>query len=149
MGTKTTSNRKNVVSGLVGNAAVFHDSVAVATTDVNGIGDVIQPVKVAAGTEVHRVVIKNTDLDGGTTPTLAAKIGFTPADGSAAPSGADTAVAAAGAWAQSAATTTYEIFPPYRVEKDSFLNIVLTAAATTPAAGTVNAKVEGEALGVK
>ncbi|MDE1545937.1 hypothetical protein PTW32_10945 [Dechloromonas agitata] len=147
MGTKTTSNRKNVVSGLVGNAAVFHDSVAVATTDVNGIGDVIQPVKVAAGTEVHRVVIKNTDLDSAT--SLQAKIGFTPADGSAAPSGADTAVAAAGAWGQSAATTTYEIFPPYRVEKDSFLNIVLTAAAGTPAAGTVYAKVEGEALGVK
>ena len=147
MGTKTTSNRKNVVSGLIGSASVFHDFVAVVTTDLNEIGDVIQPVKVSAGTEVHRVVIKNTDLDGGT--TLAAKIGFTPADGSAAPSGADTAVAAAGAWAQSAATTTYEIFPPYRVEKDSFLNIVLTAAATTPAAGTVYAKVEGEALGVK
>jgi hypothetical protein len=147
MTTKTTPNRKAVVSGLLANAAIFNNSVAVATTDIDTIGDIIQPVKVAAGTEVHRVVVKVTDMDSAT--SLQAKIGFTPADGSAAPSGADVAVAAAGAWAQSAATTTYEIFPPYRVEKDSYLNIVVTAAAGTAVAGTVYAKVEGEALGVK
>lgn len=142
----TTVSKKPLQSGMVANAAVFVDQVAVDTSDL-ALAGVIQPVKVAAGTEVHRVVVKVTELDAGT--SLQAKIGFTPIDGSAAPSGADTAVAAAGAWAQSDATTTYEIFPPYRVKQDSFLNIVVTTAAGTAAAGTVSAKVEGEAFGAK
>lgn len=142
----TTSSKKPIQSGNVANAAIFTDKVAVATADLALAGK-IQPVKVAAGTEVHRVVINVTDLDTGT--ALQAKIGFTPINGDTAPSGADTAIAAAGAWGQAAATTTYEIFPPYRVEQDSFLNIVVTTAAGTAAAGTVYAKVEGEALGVK
>lgn len=148
MGTKTTSSKKLTPSSLYSTAVIFNDGVAVAAGDVEA-ADVIQPVLVPAGTEVHRVVIKNTDLDSNGAPALTAKIGFTPADGSAAPAGADTAVATNGAWGQSAATTTYEIFPPYRVEKDSYLNIVVGTGAATGAAGTVYAKVEGEGLGIK
>ena len=148
MSTKTTSSKKSAVASLYANAVVFADSVATVAGDVD-LADIIQPVKVAGGTAVHRVVIKNTDLDSNGVPLLAAKIGFTPVDGSSAPSGADTAVASAASWGQSAATTTYEIFPPYVVAKDSYLNIVVTTAAATGAAGTVYAKVEGEGLGVK
>ena len=146
MGTKTTSSRKLVASTLEGNAMIFSDSVATVTGDV-AAASVIQPVKVSAGTEVHRVVTRvPTAL---AASALAVKIGFTPADGSAAPVGADTAVSAAVAWGIATTAVTFEIFPPYRVEKDSFLNIVVTTAAVTPAAGTVHAKVEGEGLGVK
>lgn len=148
MGTKTSSNRNPLYANDEGNASVFVDSVAVLTTDIDS-ADIIKLCPVSGGTVVNRVVVKNTDLDSNGAPTLQAKIGFTPMDGSAAPSGADTAVAAAAAWGQSAATTTYEIFPPYRVEKDSYLTIVITNAAATAAAGTVYGKVEGEATGKK
>lgn len=148
MGTKTSSNSNAIYANDEGNDSVFYDSVALATTDIDN-ADIIKLVKVAGGTVVHRVVVKNTDMDSNGTPTLQAKLGFSPIDGSSAPSGADTAVAAAGAWGQSAATTTYEIFPPYRVEKDSYLTIVITNGAATAAAGTVYGKVEGEATGKK
>lgn len=148
MGTKTSSNANPIYSNDEGNSSVFIDSVAVATTDLDS-GDIVKLVKVAAGSNVHRVTVKNTDLDANVSPALTAKIGFSPIDGSAAPSGADTAVTADGAWGQSAATTTYEIFPPYRVEKDSWLTIVIGTVAATQASGTIYAKVEVEALGVK
>lgn len=146
MGTKTTVSKKLISSSLEGNAMVFVDSVATLTTDVDA-ADVIQPVRVAAGTEVHRVTTKVSNALAAS--ALTAKIGFTPVDGSAAPSGADTAIKADGAWGIVTTPVVFDIFPPYRVEKDSWLNIVVGTAATTPAAGTVYAKVEGEGLGVK
>lgn len=148
MGTKTSTTKKANFSAEYGNNSVFHDALSLATGDIDA-ADVIKLCRVPGGTDVHRVVVKNTDLDGNVSPTLTAKIGFTPADGSSAPSGADTAVAADGAFGQAAATTTYEIFPPYRVEKDSYLTLVIGTGAATAASGTVSAKVEGEIVGVK
>lgn len=146
MGTKTTISRKLILSSLVATATVCADSVAVGTSDLDA-ADVIQPVKVAAGTEVHRVTTKVSGALAAS--ALTAKIGFTPCDGSAAPAGADVAVKADGAWGIVTTPIVIDIFPPYRVEKDSWLNIVVGTAATTPAPGTVYAKVEGEGLGVK
>jgi hypothetical protein len=149
MGTITTTSKKIPFSADYGNKSVFADSVAVTNADIDA-ADVIRPILVPGGTEVHRVVIKTTELDTNGTPSLTAKIGFTPADGSAAPSGADTAIKADAAWGQNAETITHEIFPPYRVEKDSYLNIVIgTGAATEAATGTVSARVEGEIVGKK
>lgn len=130
-------------AGDCGNAIVSFGSAAVAANLTTA--DKVRPCRVAAGTLVHRVVIKNADLDSGT--ALQAKIGFAPIDGSAADTNGDTAVAAAGAWGQTAATTTYEIFPPFLVTKDSYLEIVPTAGGT--GTGTVYGKVEGEAIGAK
>lgn len=148
MGTKTTSSKKPVHAAGYGNAAVFHDSVAVTNADIDA-ADVIQPVVVPAGTLVHKVRTKTTELDThATTPTLTAKLGFTPVDGSAAPAGADTAVAADAAWGQNAEVKEYNVIPPYLVTKDSYLNVVIgTGAATEAATGTVYAVVEGEAGG--
>ncbi len=146
MGTKTTSSKKPVHSTGPGNASVFHDTVAVATTDIDA-ADVIQPVVVPAGTYVHEVRVKTTDMDTNATPTLAAKIGFTPVDGSAAPAGADTAVSAAVAFGQVAEVKSFDVIPPYLVTKDSYLNVVITTGAATAAAGTVSAVVEGDAAG--
>lgn len=148
MGTKTSTTKKANFSAEYGNNSIFHDTLSLDTGDING-ADIAKLCKIPAGTDVHRVVIKSTDMDTNGTPTLTAKIGFSPVDGSAAPSGADTAVAATAAFGQSAATTTYEIFPPYRVEKDSYLTLVIDTGAATAAAGTVSAKVEGEIVGVK
>lgn len=140
-----TNAKAPIHSGNYGNLGVYADSAAVSATAL-AIGDKVRLARVPAGTKVSRVVIKNADLDTGT--TLQASLGFEPEDGSAV-SGSLTAVAAAGAWAQTAATTTYEIFPPYLVAKDSFLAASVTAAATGGAAGTVHGKVEGEVLGAK
>ena len=129
-------------TGNRGNGQVTHGSAVVSAA--LALADVVRPCRIAAGTKVHRVVIKNTDLDDGA--ALAAKIGYLPEDGSA---GDDDAFAAAAAWGQSAATTTIEIFPPILVEKDSYLSITVSTAAGTGAAGTVYAKVEGEAIGAK
>lgn len=146
MGTKTTTSKKATPS--VANGAVFHDAVAVTNADIDA-ADVIRPVKVAAGTYVHKVRTKTTELDTNVSPSLTAKIGFTPCDGSAAPSGADVAVAADAAWGQNAEVKSFDVIPPYLVEKDSWLNIVIgTGAATEAATGTVSAVVEGTCHGV-
>jgi hypothetical protein len=147
MGTKTTSSKKPIASQA--NNSVHYDQVSVTNADIDA-ADVIQPVMVPGGTVVHKVRTKTSELDSNGSPSLTAKIGFTPVDGSAAPSGADTAVSADAAWGQNAEVKSYDVIPPYVVEKDSYLNIVIgTGAATEAATGTVYAVVEGEARGVK
>lgn len=128
-------------SGNYGNRVVYSGSASVAANLANN--DKVRICEVPAGTLVDRVVISNPDLDGGT--TLTTKAGFEPKDGSTVV-GADVAVHAAGAttW-RAAAVTTYEIFPPYRVTKDSWLTVQAGAAGT--GTGTVYGKVEGENLG--
>jgi len=113
-------------------------------------GDKVRPVLIPGGTKIDRVVIKTAgDLDSGGTPALTASIGFEHADGSTGASA--TAVAAIGANAlQTAnATTTYELFPPVTIEKDSWLVITCAVgAAAQAAAAIVHAKVEGETQGM-
>lgn len=148
MGTSITANTlKHVHSAEYGNRTVYTDEYSVLTTDLQA-ADVVKLCRIPAGTLVDRVVVKNTDLDSNATPTLTAKLGFSPTDGSAAPTADVTAIAANAAWGQAAATTTYEIFPPYEVAKDSYVTIIVGTGAATAATGTLNVKVEGEGLGV-
>ena len=124
-----------------GNRVVYQDSGIVtanlATTDK------LRLCKIAAGTRVDRVVIKNPDLDSGI--TLAVNIGFSNIDGSALAQ--STAVAAGALTWQAAATTTYELFPAVTLEKDAYLEVVPTVAGVGTV--TVYGKVEGEMLGAK
>lgn len=136
-----------------GNRSVHVDKAVTTTTVKLEISDKINLCKIPNGTLVDRVVVNNPDLDTGS--TLQFKLGFAPSDGSAAPSSMvspDVAVAADGAttW-QAAATTTYEIFPPYRLDTECYLQAVVSAAATGVQAGalSIHAKVEGEPLGQK
>ncbi len=135
-----------------GNNMVYYGSATIAANLATT--DKVRPVRVAAGTKVHRVVVKNADLDSGA--NLAVNIGFAHMDGSAATANetADatarsltpaTIVAAAATTWQGAATTTYEIFPPFLVEVDSYLQCVPTVGGV--GTGTVYGKVEGEAIG--
>lgn len=139
---------KSAHSQAFGNRSVFNGKAK--TTAALAADDVLNLAFVPAGTLVDRVVVNNPDLDTGT--TLVFKLGFAPADGSAAPSSMvnpDVAVAAAGqtTW-RAAATTTYEIFPPYRVDVDCYLQAVVGTGGATNT-GTVYGKVEGECLGAK
>lgn len=133
-------------SGDDGNRVVFYDKATVTSALVSG--DKVRPVLIPAGTKVDRVVIKNGDLDTGSN-ALSATIGFEHADGSSGASA--TAIASDGANALTgAATTTYELFPPVTLEKDSYVSIVCTTGANAMAASKdVECKVEGEALGAK
>lgn len=128
-------------SGDCGNAMVFFGSATVSANLTTS--DKVRLCRVAAGTRVTKVVIKNADLDSGT--ALAVNIGFAPIDGSSQVSGDSTAVASAATTWQGAATTTYEIFPPFLVKKDSYLEAVPTVGGT--GTGVVYARVEGEAVG--
>lgn len=136
----------NIPSGDKGNRVVFVNEADVSVALV--AADKVRPVLIPAGTKVDRVVIKNGILDSGS-DTLTAKIGFEHVDGSTG--GDDAIVAVTGANALiAAATTTYELFPPYTADKDSHLVITCVVGANAMAAATtVHAKVEGEALGVK
>lgn len=146
MATYVPTNKKLVHACEFGNAGIYTNNTTAAT----GVaGDKFNVVEIPAGLSVSRVVIKTADLDSGATPALAAKIGFAPSDGSAAVSGADTAVSAAAAFGQAAGTTTFEIFPSYRVEVDSYLVIEVTTGAATSASGVIHGKCEGTLTGVK
>jgi hypothetical protein len=143
-----TLNRTVFSGDCAGNASIFSDYI---TTTANiASGDLLRLVAIPGGSLVSRVVIKNADLDSGT--TLQAKIGFRKDDGSLIPatqavSDFTNCVAVAGAWGQSAATTTYELFPPVLVPCDAHLVVEATAAGI--GTGAVYGKVEAEALGVK
>ena len=147
MANKTSPNRR-IHSAEYGNAYKNNDRLTVAVTNLL-VADILKLCFVPGGTFVDRVVVKNTDMDTGATPLSTAKIGFAPVDGTAAAAGSDVIVSATAAFGQAAATTTYEIFPPFRVELDSWLTIVIGAAPATAAAGTIEAKVEGECIGVR
>lgn len=128
-------------SGDCGNRMVFTGSAVVGANLTTS--DKVRPCRIAGGTLVDRVVIKNPDLDSGT--ALAVNIGFSNIDGTSGPSA--TAVASAATTWQGAATTTYELFPPVLLAQDAYLEVVPTVGGT--GTGTVYAKVEGEAIGVK
>ena len=148
---------KNSYSSTSGNAVVFTNGAAIVSGDLD-LADKINLCFVPAGTLVDEVKVKHADLDTGGT-SMAFNLGFAHVDGSASTTNetadatarsltpATLLAAAATTWTGTAAVTTYELFPPFKVEKDSWLQAVLTTAVTTIAAGSVYAKVRGEALG--
>ncbi len=128
-------------AGDCGNAMVFQDNAVISANLTTS--DKVRLCRVAGGTRVHRVVVKNPDLDSGA--NLAINIGFANIDGSSGPSA--TAVASAVTTWQGAATTTYELFPPVLLTQDAWLEVVPTVGGV--GTGTVYGKVEGEAIGIK
>jgi hypothetical protein len=151
MSTKITTSKGATYSADGGNGSIFVDTMTGLDSTHVDSGDVLQLCRVPGGTLVHRVVIKTPDLDTAldSVATLTAEIGFT-----AIKSGStldSNCVQADGSFGRSSSASSIEVFPPYRVEEDAYLTITFgTAAATkTGGDGTVYAKVEGEALGVK
>jgi len=126
------------------NAFINQAPVAIALV----ADDKVRLAKVPAGTKVDEVVIYTAgDLDTGT-PALQASIGFEHCDGSTG--GDDDIVAAAGVNALSTAnaTTTYHVFPPVVLAKDSWLIITCTTGSNAQAsAAIVHGKVLGECQG--
>ena len=148
MATYQTTNTAAPRSCEYGNRTVHQGSTAVSTK--LGAGDKVRMCKIPGGTLVDRVVVKTGDMETDGTPTLTDKIGWEPADGSTV-TDADVAFCASGATTRRAvATTTYEIFPPVLVTKDSWLTLTCVDAATAmSSAVTCYGKVEGENNGIK
>lgn len=144
MPTYQTTSIDPVFSCEYGNRVVFQGSAAVSAALV--AADKVRMCKIPGGTLVDRVVVSTGDMDTGSTPALTDKIGYEPMDGS---TGDDDAFCASGATARrSATTTTYEIFPPVLVAKDSWLTLTCVAdAAAMSDAVTAYGKVEGENKG--
>ncbi|MEO6147527.1 MAG: hypothetical protein ABIT70_10900 [Sulfuriferula sp.] len=128
-------------------AVTFTGAVTPATSPATT--DVLQFMKVPAGTEINTVILQNTgDIDTNGVPTLAVNVGYAYVDGSAAPSGANTAFAAASLVLQAPGRTALN-FAPFRVEKDIIIQVVPTTVAATFASAKIAAIVHGIAYGCK
>jgi len=137
-------NSKAMPMGGYGNAAVVWGTV---TPSSGALASVYRPVRIPAGMTVTGLKISNADLDTGGT-AFAVKIGYTPVDADAGPTADDDYFSAATTILSGAALTDLR-FAPIKFEKDVYLDLTVTVAATTFAAGAITAIVNGEATGIK
>lgn len=137
-------NTKARHMGGYGNAVVAFGSV---TPTAGASGDVYRPVRIPAGMLVTHLDIVNDDLDTGGT-AMSAKIGYEPVNSSDGPAANDAYFSATGTFLTAAGRKVCA-FQPIKFEKDVYVTLTLTVAATTFAAGAVTAVVTGQAEGVK
>jgi hypothetical protein len=137
-------NTKPLPMGGYGNAAMVYGSV---TPTSGALASVYRPVRIPAGMTVTGLKINNDDLDTGGT-SFAVKIGYTPVDSVAGPQANDAYFSGA-TTILSAPNLTDLRFPPLKFEKDVYVDLTVTAAAATFAAGAITAIVSGDATGVK
>jgi len=136
-------NTKPRFMGGYGNAVITYGSV---TPTAGALADVYQPLRIPAGMLVTDLDIVNADLDTGGT-AMSAKIGYAPVD-SDGPT-ADDDYFSATATFLTAAGRKVCAFQPIKFEKDVYITLTLTVAATTFASGVVTAIAKGQAEGVK
>ena len=129
--------------GGYGNAALVYGSV---TPTSGALASVYRPVRIPAGMTVTGLRINNDDLDPGGN-SFAVKIGYTPVDSVAGPAANDAYFSAA-TTILSAPNLTDLRFPPLKFEKDVYVDLTVTVAATTFVGGAITAIVTGDATGV-
>lgn len=137
-------NTKPLPMGGFGNALVLWGTVS-ATTGI--LATVYRPLRIPAGATVTGVRVHNPDMDTGGT-AFAFKLGYTPVDSVAGPTADDDYFSAAVTHLSAVGDNVYR-FPPIKFEKDVYLDLTVTVAATTFVAGDITAIVTGEATGVK
>ncbi|MDQ3186899.1 MAG: hypothetical protein M3Q16_10695 [Pseudomonadota bacterium] len=137
-------NTRNRHMGGYGNAVVVYGSVTPAT---GALVDVYRPVRIPAGVRVTDLDIVNDDLDTGST-AFAVKVGYEPVNPAEGPAADDDYFSAASTFL-SAAGRKVCAFQPIKFEKDVFVTLIVTVAATTFASGAVTAIVKGDGEGVK
>lgn len=124
-----------------GNMASFDDFANVTAALANG--DTVDLVKVAGGTRLQVLKVKNDDCDTGT--TLQVKIGYRPADSGGVLVANDSAFGTGLTLLQAAGLTDLAI-DPIDFNEDVIIFATVTAAATGVSAGTK--KIAGLAMGV-
>jgi hypothetical protein len=140
----TDLNSKALPMGGHGNAATVWGTV---TPSSGALASVYRPVRIPAGMTVTGLKINNDDLDTGGT-AFAVKIGYTPVNAADGPTANDSYFSAATTILSGAALTDLR-FDPIKFEKDVYVDLTVTTAATTFAAGEITVIVSGEATGVK
>lgn len=136
-------NSKARHMGGYGNAVVVTGSVTPIT---GGVGDVYRPVRIPAGMLLTGLAIVNADLDSGA-GAISGKIGYAPVDADG-PAAVDDYFGATTTFLNAAGRKEC-VFQPIKFEKDVFITITLTIAASTFAAGAVTAIASGIGEGVK
>ena len=139
----TDLNTKARFMGGYGNAVIVYGSV---TPTAGALADVYRPLRIPAGMLVTDLDIVNDDLDTGGT-AMSAKIGYAPVD-SDGPTASDAYFSATGTYLTAAGRKVCA-FQPIKFEKDVYVTLTLTVAATTFASGAVTAIAKGQAEGVK
>lgn len=137
-------NTKPIPMGGYGNAAIVWGSV---TPSSGALASVYRPVRIPAGMTVTGLRIHNPDMDTGGT-AYAVKIGFTPVDSAAGPTADDDYFSTAVTHLSAVGDNVYR-FDPIKFEKDVYLDLTVTVAATTFASGAITAIVTGEATGIR
>lgn len=137
-------NSKPLPMGGYGNALVVWGTVAPSS---GALASVYRPVRIPAGMTVTGLRIVNADLDSGGT-AFAVKIGYTPVDAAVGPTADDDYFSAAVTHLSAVGLNDYR-FDPIKFEKDVYVDLTVTVAATTFASGNITAIVTGEATGIK
>ena len=138
----TDLNTKARFMGGYGNAVIVYGSV---TPTAGALADVYRPLRIPAGMLVTDLDIVNDKLDTGS--AISAKIGYAPVD-SDGPAASDAYFSATSTFLATAGRKVCA-FQPIKFEKDVYITLTLTAAATTFASGAATAIAKGQAEGVK
>jgi hypothetical protein len=140
----TDLNTKARFMGGYGNAVIVYGTVS---PTAGASADVYRPLRIPAGMVVCGLDIVNDDLDTGGT-AMSASIGYAPVD-SDGPTASAAYFSATGTFLTAAGRKVCA-FQPIKFEKDVYITLTLTVAATTFATGLlVTAIAKGQAEGVK
>lgn len=112
-------------------------------------GDVVNLVRIPAGTRVGAVQIQADDLDTNGTPTFVFRAGYAPCDSTSSLAAVTTYFAAAGQTTAQAGGRLDCSFKPITFEEDVYLTVTVNTAAATFAAGDICGIVIGAAVGPK
>jgi hypothetical protein len=129
--------------GGYGNGTISWGSV---TPTAAASGDVMYPTVIPAGTEVTGLSIINDQIDSST--GLSTKVGYMPVNAADGPVMVDDYFSATKTTLRTAGRTECA-FQPIKFEKDVFVILTNTAAATTYVSGKVTVVVLGIAAGIK
>jgi len=136
-------NTKSRMMGGYGNGLVIYGSVS---PTAGASGDVYYPTRIPAGMVITQLDIVNDDLDTGGT-AMSASIGYEPVNATDGPT-ANTTYFSATATFLTATGRKSCVFQPIKFEKDVYITLTLTVAATTFATGAVTAIATGQAEGI-
>lgn len=115
-------------------------------------GDIVRPLIIPAGFEVHEILVANDQLDSNGAPTAVFRLGFTVKDSTeGALASVDNFFGPAGQAQVSAANEgkVFGRFDAKKFEQDVFLDLLFNTGAATFAAGSVWVTVKGRNVGVK
>jgi hypothetical protein len=111
-------------------------------------GSNARPLRIPAGVLVTDLDIYNDDLDSGGSAAIVCTVGYQPVDGSSPTANATYfAAAAAGTFLGTAGKTRLS-FKPIKFEKDVYVNLTVTTAASTFVSGDIIAIGKGQCDGI-